>query len=58
VRQYADAGSVIRQAIASYRQDVENGGYPGDAESYHLPQETAAELDKIAEHKRRMELKR
>jgi 3-methyl-2-oxobutanoate hydroxymethyltransferase len=58
VRHYADAGALIRQALSSYKQDVETGGYPGDAESYHLSKDMAAELEQIAERKHRMELKR
>ncbi len=57
VRRYADAGSLIRQALAAYKQDVENGSYPADNESYHLPKDTASELEQIAERKHRMELK-
>lgn len=37
VRQYADAGSLIRSAIERYREDVEHRAFPSDAESYHLP---------------------
>ena len=37
VRQYADAGSLIRSAIEHYREDVEHRAFPSDAESYHLP---------------------
>jgi len=57
VRRYADAGTLIRNAVAAYKQDVETWGYPSDAESYHLSKDTATELEKIAERKRRMELK-
>ncbi len=37
VRQYADAGSLIRSAIEHYREDVEHRAFPSDEESYHLP---------------------
>jgi 3-methyl-2-oxobutanoate hydroxymethyltransferase len=37
VRRYADAGSLIRQAIEQYREDVERRAFPSDQESYHLP---------------------
>jgi 3-methyl-2-oxobutanoate hydroxymethyltransferase len=57
VRRYADAGALIRSALAAYKQDVQAGGYPDDAESYHLPKDTLSELEKIAQRKRRMELK-
>ncbi len=37
VRQYADAGALIRSAIEHYREDVEHRAFPSDEESYHLP---------------------
>jgi 3-methyl-2-oxobutanoate hydroxymethyltransferase len=37
VRRYADAGALIRSAIAQYREEVENRAFPSDEESYHLP---------------------
>jgi 3-methyl-2-oxobutanoate hydroxymethyltransferase len=45
VRQYADAGALIRDAVEGYRRDVEERSFPGDQESYHLPKETASVLD-------------
>ncbi len=57
VRRYADAGALIRGALDRYRNDVVEGNYPSDGESYHLPKDTAAALDQIAERKHRMELK-
>jgi 3-methyl-2-oxobutanoate hydroxymethyltransferase len=47
VRQYADVGGVIRQAIEAFKADVEGGTFPSEAESYHLPKETAEELEAI-----------
>ena len=44
VRQYADVAGVIRLAVEAFRADVEGGTFPSEAESYHLPKETAAEL--------------
>ncbi|MGA7831579.1 MAG: 3-methyl-2-oxobutanoate hydroxymethyltransferase [Terracidiphilus sp.] len=38
VRRYAEAGALIRSAIEEYRQDVERRAFPGDQESYHLPE--------------------
>ena len=35
VRRYADLVSTLRQALAGYRQDVLEGRYPSDTESYH-----------------------
>ena len=52
VRRYADVGSVITNALESFKDDVKAGGYPSDAESYHLPKETLAALQAIAERKR------
>ncbi len=34
VRQYADVGSVLREAASAYAQDVRSGNFPGPAESY------------------------
>lgn len=45
VRRYADLGAQIRGAVAAYCEDVRNGTFPSDAESYHapgLPQANAA----------------
>jgi 3-methyl-2-oxobutanoate hydroxymethyltransferase len=44
VRQYADAASLFRGAIAGYVHDVEARSFPDEAESYHLSKETAAVL--------------
>jgi 3-methyl-2-oxobutanoate hydroxymethyltransferase len=54
VRHYGDAAALIRQAVRQFKADVESGGYPSDSESYHLPQETRADLEAIL---RRKELK-
>jgi 3-methyl-2-oxobutanoate hydroxymethyltransferase len=34
VRQYADVGAVLRDAVSAYAQDVVSGSFPGPAESY------------------------
>jgi 3-methyl-2-oxobutanoate hydroxymethyltransferase len=52
VRRYADVGSVISNAVHAFQEDVKSGAYPADAESYHLPKETQAALQTIAERKR------
>jgi hypothetical protein len=56
VRRYADVGAVISSAVLAFKDDVKSGGYPSDAESYHLPKETLAALQTIrapiAERKR------
>jgi len=51
VRRYADAAALISNAVQQFKADVESGGYPSDAESYHLPKETRAELDAILRRK-------
>jgi 3-methyl-2-oxobutanoate hydroxymethyltransferase len=56
VRRYADVGAVITNALLAFKDDVKSGGYPADAESYHLPKETAATLQTIAERKRTVQL--
>jgi 3-methyl-2-oxobutanoate hydroxymethyltransferase len=45
VRRYADAGSLVRQAIEHYREDVEHRVFPSDAESYHMPQSARTETE-------------
>jgi 3-methyl-2-oxobutanoate hydroxymethyltransferase len=37
-RQYANAGELISKAVREYCEDVRNGSFPSDAESYHAPQ--------------------
>ncbi|MGE5724437.1 MAG: 3-methyl-2-oxobutanoate hydroxymethyltransferase [Acidobacteriota bacterium] len=54
VRRYADVGAVITGAVQAYREDVVAGRYPSDSESYHLPRETQAVLETIAERKQAM----
>ena len=51
VRRYADLGSAITNAVLTYTDDVKSGSFPSEAESYHLPKDTAATLDVIAERK-------
>ena len=45
VRPYANLRDVMTDAISRYADDVRNGTYPSEAESYALPAETAAELE-------------
>jgi 3-methyl-2-oxobutanoate hydroxymethyltransferase len=51
VRRYGDAAALIRNAVGQFKADVESGGYPSDAESYHLPKETRADLEAILRRK-------
>jgi 3-methyl-2-oxobutanoate hydroxymethyltransferase len=47
VRPYANLHEVMTEAVTRYADDVRNGTYPSENESYALPAEAAAEL-KIA----------
>jgi 3-methyl-2-oxobutanoate hydroxymethyltransferase len=38
VRQYANVGDIITQAIADYAKDVRSGAFPSAAESYANPE--------------------
>jgi len=51
VRRYADAAALISNAGEQFKADVESGSYPSDAESYHLPKETRAELEALLRRK-------
>jgi 3-methyl-2-oxobutanoate hydroxymethyltransferase len=54
VRQYTDAAAVISAAVEAFKDDVEKGTFPSEAESYHLPKEAAAALETIITRKRSM----
>ena len=54
VRRYADAATVITNAVQAFRADVVSHQYPSDAESYHLPRETQTALETLLERKRSM----
>ena len=54
VRRYGDAAALITHAVRAFRADVRSHQYPSDAESYHLPKETGADLDAVLERKRAM----
>jgi len=45
VRPYANVGEIITDAVSRYADDVRNGTYPSEAESYGLPAETAEALE-------------
>jgi len=45
VRPYANLREVMTDAVSKYADDVRNGTYPSQTESYGLPAETAEELD-------------
>lgn len=42
VRQYADAATLFRDAVAHYVHDVQERSFPNESESYHLPRESSA----------------
>jgi 3-methyl-2-oxobutanoate hydroxymethyltransferase len=44
VRPYANLREVMTDAVTRYADDIRNGTYPSDAESYALPAEAAEEL--------------
>lgn len=46
VRQYVNLRETITEAIGRYAEDVRSGDFPAPAESYPLPADTAAELNK------------
>jgi 3-methyl-2-oxobutanoate hydroxymethyltransferase len=52
VRKYGDAAGLIRRAVEQFRDDVVNGTYPADEESYHLPSETKQAIE-IVEARRK-----
>lgn len=45
VRRYEEFAERGVAAMSAYVEDVRSGAFPGDAESYHLPEEVAAELE-------------
>jgi 3-methyl-2-oxobutanoate hydroxymethyltransferase len=51
VRRYGDAAALITNAVEQFKADVVSGSYPSDAESYHLPKDTRAELEAILRRK-------
>ncbi len=55
VRRYGDGAALITQAVEAFRADVRARRYPGDEESYHLPEETKQALETVLERKRAFE---
>jgi len=45
VRPYANLRDVMTDAVTRYADDVRNGTYPSNDESYGLPAEAAEELE-------------
>jgi len=44
VREYANLRETITDAVTRWAEDVRNGNYPAEGESYGLPAEAAEEL--------------
>jgi len=49
VRQYADLADTAVAAVEAFFADVQSGDFPGDAETYHMPAESAAILRELKE---------
>ncbi len=48
VRRYADLAEVATAAVAAFAADVRGGAFPGEAESYHAPDELREALGRRA----------
>ncbi len=48
VRQYANIREVMTEAVQNWMEDVKNGNYPSDKESYGMPKAEKAEMKKQA----------
>ena len=49
VRQYAQLADAAVAALEQFFADVRSGDFPGEAETYHMPEESAAILREISE---------
>jgi 3-methyl-2-oxobutanoate hydroxymethyltransferase len=49
VRQYAGLADTAVEALARWFEDVQSGAFPGEAETYHMPAESAAVLRELTE---------
>jgi 3-methyl-2-oxobutanoate hydroxymethyltransferase len=47
VRKYANVAEILSGAIARYREDVLDGRYPSDSESYHWPAALRGEFESV-----------
>lgn len=45
VRRYEEFGERAVAALSAYVSDVQSGAFPGEEETYHLPEDVAAELE-------------
>jgi 3-methyl-2-oxobutanoate hydroxymethyltransferase len=53
VRRYADAATLLREAVEHYKDDVERRAFPSDEESYHLPKAARGALEEKSDAKPR-----
>jgi 3-methyl-2-oxobutanoate hydroxymethyltransferase len=44
VRRFADLGTVVREAVGSYIEDVRSGAFPDEAHSFHRKHKRAAKV--------------
>ena len=44
VRHFAQAGTLLRESLQRYREEIAAGTFPSDAESYHLPRVVREQL--------------
>ncbi len=49
VRQYAQLADVAVEALEQFFADVQSGAFPGEAETYHMPEESARILRELHE---------
>jgi 3-methyl-2-oxobutanoate hydroxymethyltransferase len=49
VRQYANLADVAVEALEEFFSDVRSGAFPGEEETYHMPEESAEILREISE---------
>jgi len=49
VRRYADLADTAVAAVEAFFADVQSGAFPGEAETYHMPAESAAILRELRE---------
>jgi 3-methyl-2-oxobutanoate hydroxymethyltransferase len=47
VRPYANTSCALRGAIEKYRDDVREGSFPADAESYHWPEDVREQVENL-----------
>jgi 3-methyl-2-oxobutanoate hydroxymethyltransferase len=47
VRPYADIRSTLHDALSCFKEDVVEGRYPDDSESYHFPQAVLEQFEKV-----------